>query len=168
MLAADMWSLACVMGEILRDDGVPLFRGKSSKDQATLIGIALGPMDIESTEYYNLYARNTQVYNAMVDRSSSSLPWDGSLGVPEPAIDLLKKLLTYDPRKRLTAKEVLRHPFFRGLNEEEHSSAFQAETSVAPSLYLSSRASIATHQARQNIKTAIHECNNHLNQLVMA
>lgn len=34
---------------------------------------------------------------------------------PEEAIDLISKLMTYDPKDRLTAKEVLEHPFLADL-----------------------------------------------------
>ena len=34
---------------------------------------------------------------------------------PQAAIDLIQKLMTYDPAERLTAKEVLRHPFLADL-----------------------------------------------------
>ena len=35
---------------------------------------------------------------------------------PPEAIDLLSKLLTYDPSERLTAAEMLQHPFFAEYN----------------------------------------------------
>lgn len=31
-------------------------------------------------------------------------------------IDLLKKMLTFDPAKRITAKEALEHPYLRALH----------------------------------------------------
>ncbi|XP_046579376.1 serine/threonine-protein kinase Chk2-like [Haliotis rubra] len=34
-------------------------------------------------------------------------------GVPEAAIDLIKKLMTVDPKKRITLSEALQHPWFR-------------------------------------------------------
>ena len=36
--------------------------------------------------------------------------------VNEDAIDLLSKLLMYDPEKRITAKEALMHPYFKKFN----------------------------------------------------
>lgn len=35
--------------------------------------------------------------------------------LPSEALDLLRKLLTYDPRKRITAAQALQHPFFEDL-----------------------------------------------------
>ena len=34
-------------------------------------------------------------------------------GAPEDAIDLLKKLVQFNPDKRLTAEECLRHPYVK-------------------------------------------------------
>jgi serine/threonine protein kinase len=34
---------------------------------------------------------------------------------PIEALDLMQKLFTYDPKKRLTALEVLHHPFFKDI-----------------------------------------------------
>ncbi|GAB2226989.1 hypothetical protein Droror1_Dr00008788 [Drosera rotundifolia] len=38
-------------------------------------------------------------------------------GADPLTIDLLKKMLTFDPSKRITTKEALNHPYFLGLNE---------------------------------------------------
>ena len=38
---------------------------------------------------------------------------------PPIAIDLIKKLMTYDPSERLTSLEVLKHPFFEELYDPE-------------------------------------------------
>jgi serine/threonine protein kinase len=38
---------------------------------------------------------------------------------PKDAIDLISKLLTYDPNQRLSAKEVLDHPFISELVNPE-------------------------------------------------
>ena len=39
---------------------------------------------------------------------------------PPQAIDLMSKLFTYDPSKRLTAKQVLQHPFLEELYDPDH------------------------------------------------
>lgn len=39
---------------------------------------------------------------------------------PPEAIDLMEKLFTYDPKKRLTAMEVLKHPFLEELYDPEN------------------------------------------------
>lgn len=37
-------------------------------------------------------------------------------GIEKDALDLMKKLLTYDPSQRLSAAEALEHPFFKELH----------------------------------------------------
>lgn len=39
---------------------------------------------------------------------------------PDSAIDLISKLMTYDPKERLTAKQVLEHPFLQELYDPLH------------------------------------------------
>jgi serine/threonine protein kinase len=46
-------------------------------------------------------------------------PLFGSLAQDSPAIDLLEKLLVFQPEGRLTAEQALRHPYFDGLFDEE-------------------------------------------------
>ena len=36
---------------------------------------------------------------------------------PSEAIDLISRLLEFEPRKRITAKEALNHPFFDEINK---------------------------------------------------
>ena len=38
---------------------------------------------------------------------------------PPVAIDLVKKLMTYDPAERLSSLEVLKHPFFEDLYDPQ-------------------------------------------------
>ena len=163
LFAADVWSLACVIGEILRDDNAPLFRGKSSEDQARLIGTALGPMDVESFHYYDSYSKCFEVYDAMVEATESRTPSLPELGIPDEAIDLLKKTLTYNPARRLTAAEVASHPFFKGLVETD------GRPDGRPHLHTNVREvqrererSFSTDQVRHNVKATIHECNRKL------
>ena len=40
-------------------------------------------------------------------------------GAPAVAIDLIKKCMTYDPAERLSAMEILKHPFFEQLYDPE-------------------------------------------------
>ena len=39
-------------------------------------------------------------------------------GIEPDALDLIKKLLEYDPEKRLSASQALKHPYFKDLHEE--------------------------------------------------
>uniref|UniRef100_A0A8C8W8U1 Mitogen-activated protein kinase 15 n=1 Tax=Panthera leo TaxID=9689 RepID=A0A8C8W8U1_PANLE len=103
-----MWSLGCVLGEMLR--GRPLFPGTSTLHQLELI---LGTIPPPSKE--DLLALSSSF-------SASVLPCLGSRprqtldallppDTPPEALDLLKGLLVFAPGKRLSAAQALRHPY---------------------------------------------------------
>nr|XP_011750817.1 mitogen-activated protein kinase 15 isoform X3 [Macaca nemestrina] len=90
-LGVDMWSLGCILGEMLR--GRPLFPGTSTLHQLELILETIPPPSKEAH-------RPRQTLDAL-------LPPDTS---PE-ALDLLRRLLVFTPDKRLSATQALQHPY---------------------------------------------------------
>eukprot|EP00033_Pygsuia_biforma_P003211 GCRY01003522.1.p1 GENE.GCRY01003522.1~~GCRY01003522.1.p1 ORF type:complete len:344 (+),score=61.16 GCRY01003522.1:190-1221(+) len=104
--AVDMWSVGCIFGEFLSHQ--PLFPGNSELNQLGLIFRLLGtPTPRIWPEMFQLPGVNSlhlpdQPYNDLKER----FPYLSDSGV-----DLLDGLLTYDPTKRLTAKQALHHPY---------------------------------------------------------
>ena len=96
--------------------GEPLFPGKKNFNQLIEIVKILGtPTD----EQINIMNPNNDGQIRFTTQRGPK-PWRdvlGSRGTPE-AIDLLSKLLVYEPNKRLTALEICAHPFFDELREE--------------------------------------------------
>ena len=41
-------------------------------------------------------------------------------GIEKDALDLMKRLLCYDPAERLSAEEAMEHPFFKELHQKEN------------------------------------------------
>jgi serine/threonine protein kinase len=183
MMAADVWSLACVMGEVLSDERHPLFCGDGSVSQARLIGMALGPIDARTTQYYETYANNVDAFDSILE-GSSQLPCaihdDPILrsvrsltnrGVPALAVDLLQKMLTYDPRTRISAEAVMAHPFFEGLTTEGPKSVHHPNHPNHPTQDAldvfdaasdgngSMRWSSNPEQARQRVRQSLKDCN---------
>lgn len=113
--AIDMWSLGCIMAELLAKE--PLFNGKSEIDQLDKIFRALGtPNEKIWPDFVNLPGVKCnfvkQPYNKLRDKFPPT-SFSGRPTLSESGFDLLNRLLTYDPNKRITAEEALRHEWFR-------------------------------------------------------
>ena len=104
----DIWAAGCVLAEFLKHD--PIFPGKTEVTQLELIFNLLG-------------APNERIWPGW-----SKLPNVGTTLIPEQpynylehefpnlhqtGIDLLNAMLTYDPKRRCSAKEALMHPYFK-------------------------------------------------------
>ncbi|KAL4629757.1 mitogen-activated protein kinase 15 isoform X1 [Arapaima gigas] len=104
----DMWSVGCILGEMLL--GKPLFPGTSTINQIEKIMTTIPhptPEDVCSikSEY------GASVIQRMMLRPQVSLESMLPSSVPPDALDLLKRLLVFNPEKRLTAEEALQHPY---------------------------------------------------------
>lgn len=103
----DIWSAGCILGELLGNDA--MYRGSSSYNQVEIIIQSIGrpsAADVKACQF-----------SSMIDLSR--LPGkkaDKSFEVMFPraspqSLDLLHKMLQFNPDKRLTAEEALRHPY---------------------------------------------------------
>uniref|UniRef100_A0A665U0K1 Mitogen-activated protein kinase 15 n=1 Tax=Echeneis naucrates TaxID=173247 RepID=A0A665U0K1_ECHNA len=104
----DMWSLGCVLGEMLL--GKALFPGTSTINQIEKIMSAIphpSPEDILAikSEY------GSSVIQRMLLKPQVPLEDLFQASVPPDALDLLRGLLVFNPDKRLTAEQALEHPY---------------------------------------------------------
>ncbi|KAF7260304.1 hypothetical protein EG68_02105 [Paragonimus skrjabini miyazakii] len=103
----DIWSVGCIFGEMFNSR--PLFPGKHYVDQLSLILGVLGyPNREDQTWIVNCNARR------FVEKFKNSprKPWKDIYPMADPkAIDLLERLLAFNPATRITVEEALAHPY---------------------------------------------------------
>ncbi|KAG8904177.1 hypothetical protein FRB99_002125 [Tulasnella sp. 403] len=124
--AVDMWSVGCVFGELVLNE--PLFQGRSELDMLSLIVRLRGSPTEESWPGF------------------SKLPLTKTLNIPfqsyptlrsrfkylsDAGIDLMSRLLTYDPAQRITAEEAMKHPYFREAPLPKHADLISTFPSLA-------------------------------------
>tara|TARA_B100000524_G_C23644659_1_gene367987 strand:+ start:677 stop:1663 length:987 start_codon:yes stop_codon:yes gene_type:complete len=107
----DVWSAGCVLAELLL--GVPLFPGESGVDQLVEIIKVLGTPSLAEIQTMN------QNYTEYKFPTVKPHPWSKVFRprTPADAIDLVSKLLTYDPSMRLKPLEGCASPFFNELRD---------------------------------------------------
>ena len=118
----DIWSLGCVMAEMMMDAGhrKPLWRGSNAKDQLDQILCTLGvPSEARVGDLGTPSARAYLAKMRAMDYipTSSQLARRLSPGANPMALDLLSQLLSFVPSERPSAADCLTHPFFEGLHD---------------------------------------------------
>ncbi|XP_034275975.1 mitogen-activated protein kinase 15 isoform X4 [Pantherophis guttatus] len=104
----DMWSIGCILGEMLL--GKPLFPGTSTVNQIEQILRVIPPPSPEDLDAFHSDYR-ASVINRVSCQPQLSLEELMPASTPAQALDLLKRLLVFNPEKRLTAEEALEHPY---------------------------------------------------------
>lgn len=102
--AADVWSVGTIFAELLRRK--PLFPGSDYLDQLRLIIGTLGtPTDAEVWYVTSERAKAFLAKNA----GKPKVPWTSVVKRANPlALDLLEKMLKFNPSERITVEEALR------------------------------------------------------------
>eukprot|EP00831_Metopus_contortus_P001508 TRINITY_DN1053_c0_g1_i4.p1 TRINITY_DN1053_c0_g1~~TRINITY_DN1053_c0_g1_i4.p1 ORF type:complete len:186 (-),score=22.66 TRINITY_DN1053_c0_g1_i4:105-662(-) len=107
--SADVWSCGCILAEVLK--GRELFRVNNANDLCKEMFRILGTPeeDIwENLEWMNPFGDSLPV-------SIGNCLEKELIGVSEEGIDLLSKMLKYDPANRIPIKECISHPFFKNV-----------------------------------------------------
>ncbi|KAI8462024.1 kinase-like domain-containing protein [Phakopsora pachyrhizi] len=104
----DIWALGCIFAELMLR--TPYLVGENDFDQLNTIFRALGtptesdwPGHKKLADYLEFPKQPRQPLDLLFSAAG------------EDAIDLLEKFLTYDPKRRITSRQALRHPYFNSI-----------------------------------------------------
>jgi len=104
----DMWSVGCILGELI--GGKPMFPGASTTDQIDrIIEVNSRPTKEDIDEIQSEFA--AQLLDNLIDPQNPRSLESKYPMADADAIDLMRKLLTFSPVKRMTATQALAHPY---------------------------------------------------------
>ncbi|CAD8195261.1 unnamed protein product [Paramecium octaurelia] len=115
--SADIWSLGCIFGEMLCHH--PLFVGNSTFNQIEKIVELIGkPNDTNLSELAPYVLQGIQP-----DRKKAFT----SISDDSTAVDLLKRMLVFEPQERITLIDILKHPYL-----SEFANKCELKKAIAP------------------------------------
>ena len=113
--AVDIWSVGCIFAELLGRQ--PLFPGDHYLDQIQKIVAVTGTPKMEDLDFIKKKEAK-EFFLKLVKRTK--LTWSSLFPNANPiALDLLEKMLTFNPKKRYTVDQCISHPYFEGLHDPE-------------------------------------------------
>ncbi|KAG4992670.1 hypothetical protein JHK87_026127 [Glycine soja] len=111
--AIDIWSVGCILGEIITRQ--PLFLGKDYVHQLRLITELIGSPDDTSLGF--LRSDNARRYVRQLPQYPRQQFAARFPSMSPGAVDLLEKMLVFDPNRRITVEEALCHPYLAPLHD---------------------------------------------------
>lgn len=129
----DLWGAGCVFFEVLTL--FPLFPGNNELDQVHRIHDIMGTPKKELLDNFQKHATHMEF----------DFPQKKGTGiekmlkhVSKHCVDLLNKMMTYDPDDRITASQALKHPYFKDLRENDIKTVF---STTQPLIYPNTKSS---------------------------
>lgn len=135
----DIWSVGCVLAEMML--GKVLFQGQSNLNMLTLMIDLLGsPTAEDFRQIVNPSAR--KFMDSLPKKSKGSFD-DIFRSYDSDEVDLLRRMLTWNPEARITVDDVLKHRFLAELHDP-----FDEPVSVAMSSFDFEKPSVTTKELK--------------------
>lgn len=109
-----MWAVGCILGEMIV--GKPVFPGNSTMNQLERVLEVTGKPNAEDTASVKSSFAASMIDSIPPLRHKSMQ--DTFPGASADALDLIRRCLQFNPDKRITAYEALRHPFVTAFHNE--------------------------------------------------
>ncbi len=111
----DMWSLGCILGEMYM--GKPMFPGTSTMNQIERVLEVTGKPTKDDIMSIQSSQASTIIDSLKVTRRRNLKDMFPTLSAE--GLDLIKRLLQFNPNKRLTIEQALKHPYVAQFHSEE-------------------------------------------------
>ena len=125
----DVWSMGCVIAELVL--GRPLFPGSNPSDQLVEIIKILGTPTKD-----DILSMNPQFKDHKFP-IIKPVPWEKVFKkrkIPEHFLDLISKLLVFNPKNRLTAENALKHVYFDEIKNIKNNTGKYGEYNIPKEL----------------------------------
>lgn len=110
----DVWSVGCILAEL--HGRKPLFPGDDYIKQMNLI---FGVLGTPTEDDYEFISNDKALEYIKSLKKKEKVPFKEVYPKATPlALDLMEKMLTFNPKKRITIEEALKHPYLAALHNE--------------------------------------------------
>ncbi|KAK2740182.1 hypothetical protein FQN57_006193 [Myotisia sp. PD_48] len=108
----DLWSAGCVVAEAIHPQHQPVFDAGPLGSELSLIHSIFTTIGTPTNDSWPS-AKLLPDWGKIEFKQYPARPWEEILcGAPSNGVDLTRQLLQYESKDRMTASEVLKHPFF--------------------------------------------------------